>query len=172
MPVKVQVPPENVETIKNNKVTFVKNFSDIEDKYDFNFLVSLIESVGTPVDFKDNDNSFFKKVFQIKKLKGYVKDFNFIQDFLQKFFKYYPDDRDNCDIFFSFQSTSGLSHLDIEDVFIVGLEGEVMNKTFGEVLNYYTIHKGDMIYIPKGVQHKVIGLSPRVTLSVGFYGRK
>lgn len=172
MSLKIHITPENVETIKNNKVTFVENFTTIDDKYDFNFLFSLLESISIPIDFKGNDESFFKKVFQIKKLKGYVPGFNFIQDFLKQVFKFYPDDRDNCDIFFSFQSTSGNSHLDIEDVFIVGLEGQVMYKIFGEVSNYYTIKKGDMIYIPKGIQHKVIGLSPRITLSVGFYGRK
>ncbi len=172
MSVKIELPPENVKTIKNNKVTFVENFTNIDDKYDFNFLFSLLESISIPVGFKGIDEPFFKKVFQIKQLKGYIPGFKFIQDFLQQVFEFHSDDRDNCDIFFSFQSTSGNSHQDIEDVFIVGLEGQVMYKIFGEVSNYYTIKKGDMIYIPKGIQHKVIGLSPRITLSVGFYGRK
>ena len=172
MSLKIQLHPDNIKKIKSDKVTFVKNFTTIEDKYDFNFLFSLLELVSMPIEFKANDESLFKKVFQIRKIKSVVKDFNFVQDFLQKVVEYFPDNRDDCDIFFSFQSTTGNSHQDIEDVFIIGLEGEVIYKTFGETSDFHKIQKGDMIFIPKGIRHKVIGLSPRITLSIGFYGNK
>lgn len=170
MTVKINLLPEYVESIKNNKVTFVKNFSKIENRYDFNLLISFFERIDTPILVKSVEDSFFKQVFQIRDLESTFKDFKFFKSFLQQVFKYLPDDRDGCDIFFSFKSTAGSSHMDPEDVFIVGLEGVVTYKTFEEKTNYYEIHKGDLIYIPKGVQHKVIGMSPRITLSVGFNG--
>ena len=64
MSVKIELPPENVKTIKNNKVTFVENFTNIDDKYDFNFLFSLLESISIPVDFKGIDEPFLKKFFK------------------------------------------------------------------------------------------------------------
>jgi mannose-6-phosphate isomerase-like protein (cupin superfamily) len=172
MTVKINLLPEYVESIKNNKVTFVKNFSKIENRYDFNLLISFFERIDTPILVKSVEDSFFKQVFQIRDLESTFKDFKFFKSFLQQVFKYLPDDRDGCDIFFSFKSTAGSSHMDPEDVFIVGLEGVVTYKTFEEKTNYYEIHKGDLIYIPKGVQHKVIGMSPRITLFVGFNGNK
>tara|TARA_R110000737_G_scaffold302390_1_gene309492 strand:- start:13 stop:540 length:528 start_codon:yes stop_codon:yes gene_type:complete len=175
MTVKIDLLPEYVENIKNNKVTFIKNFSTIENKYDFNWLVSFFEKLDIPVLFKNNENNFFNKIFQIRKLENIFKDFKFLQSFLQQVFKYVPNNQegcDSCDIFFSFKSTSGTGHTDQEDVFIIGLEGLVTYKTFGEDTNYYEIQKGDLIYIPKGVHHKVISLSPRITLSIGFYGKK
>ena len=172
MTVKINLLPEYAESIKNNKVTLVKNFSKIENKYDFNLLISIFERIDTPIVFIGPEDSFFKKIFCIRNVESTFKDFKFFKSFLQQVFKYLPDNRDGCDIFFSFKSTAGLSHVDIEDVFIVGLEGVITYKTFGEKTNYYEIHKGDLIYIPKGVQHKVIGMSPRITLSVGFFGNK
>ena len=131
MTVKIDLLPEYVENIKNNKVTFIKNFSTIENKYDFNWLVSFFEKLDIPVLFKNNENSFFNKIFQIRKLENIFEDFKFLQSFLQQVFKYVPNNQEGCEI-----------------------------------------QKGDLIYIPKGVHHKVISLSPRITLSIGFYGKK
>ena len=169
----VDLLPEYVEDIKKNKVTLVKNFSKIEKEYDFNLLMSLFEKTDVPVTTKNNGaDDFFKTVFQIKKLENTFEDFKFVQGFLKQVFKYLPHNEDSCDIFFSFKSGSGLSHVDEEDVFIIGLNGVAVYKIFGEKTDYHEIHKGDLIYIPKGIRHKVIGLSPRITLSVGFFGAK
>jgi len=29
-----------------------------------------------------------------------------------------------------------------------------------------------MVFIPRGIKHKVIGLNPRIIASVGFYGKR
>ena len=74
--------------------------------------------------------------------------------------------------FFSFVSQVGNSHVDREDVFIIGLKGEVIYRVFGVEDKDYYLKKGDMIFIPKGIKHKVIGLSSRIVASIGFYGKR
>ena len=33
----------------------------------------------------------------------------------------------------------------------------------------YEINKGDMIFIPRNIYHKVVGITPRIIASVGFF---
>jgi len=174
--------PENIESIKNNKVTFVKNFATIENTYDLNLLFSFLEKLDIPVHYKKNnfepekekekEFNFLEKVFQISNVSHFFLDFQFLKSFLEQVFKYPAHPRDGTDIFFSLKSIAGISHEDIEDVFIIGLSGTVVYNVFQEETNHYEINKGDLIYIPKGIRHKVIGLSPRITLSIGFYNEK
>ncbi len=92
-------------------------------------------------------------------------------DFLSKLFKYERDARDEVDLFFSFVSQVGNSHIDEEDVFILGLKGKTIYRVFGNVDKDYMIEKGDIIFIPRGIKHKVIGLTSRIVASIGFYGK-
>ena len=171
MPLNISLNPKEKENIDKNKITFVKDFCKIETKYDFNLLTSFIEECEVPVLIKNN-NEFLKTVVQLRNLQDRFPDFKFIQSFLYQVFNYCLDKRDGCDIFFSLKSSAGISHVDEEDVFIIGLNGIIVYKTFGKNTDYFEIHKGDLIYIPKGVPHKVIGLSPRIILSVGFHGNR
>mgnify|MGYP003115723178 FL=1 len=93
-------------------------------------------------------------------------------NFLGDLFFYEKKENDGIDLFFSFVSQAGTPHWDEEDVFILGLQGEVMYKIFGIETKNYIVKKGDMIFIPKGLKHKVIALSPRIVASVGFWGNK
>jgi mannose-6-phosphate isomerase class I len=174
MSVDIFLLPEQKENINKNKTTFIKNFSKIKKEYDFNLLTSFIEKneVRTYIKNNPNENEFFTKVIQLTKLENLFPDFKLLQDFLRKVFKYSLNEKDGCDVFFSLKSSIGANHVDKEDVFIIGLNGVTIYKTFGEDIQYYQIHKGDLIYIPRGLPHKVIGLSPRVILSVGFFGNQ
>jgi|TARA_R100001460_G_scaffold714_2_gene3267 hypothetical protein len=180
MKIKADILPENIESIKNNKVTFVKNFATIKNIYDFNLLFSFLEKLDIPVNHKKNnfepekekEFNFLEKVFQISNVHYFFPDFQFLKSFLEQVFKYPNHPRDGCELFFGLKSMAGISHEDIEDVFIIGLDGTVVYKVFTEETKHYEINKGDLIYIPKGIRHKVVGLSPRITLSVGFYNEK
>ena len=66
----------------------------------------------------------------------------------------------------------GRSHIDEEDVFIIGLKGNVIYRVFDIQNKDYSIEEGDMIFIPKGLKHKVIGISPRIIASIGLYGER
>jgi mannose-6-phosphate isomerase-like protein (cupin superfamily) len=162
--------PELV-SIKENKVTLIKNFAFLERKYDFNLLSQLMEENALEVINKTSGGNL-KDVFQMFAVNNCLEEFTTFNDFLRRLLKYERDKKDAVDLFFSFVSQVGNTHVDIEDVFIIGLEGKTIYRVFDNINKDYTIEKGDMIFIPKGIKHKVIGLTPRIIASIGFYGKR
>ena len=158
-------------SIKENKVTLIKNFVTLERNYDFNLLSNLMEENECIINQKSNIGNL-KDVFQILKVSNTLKEFKTFFDFLSKLFKYERDARDEVDLFFSFVSQVGNTHVDIEDVFIMGLTGTTIYRVFDIINKDYHIEKGDMIFIPKGKKHKVLSMSPRIIASIGFYGKR
>ena len=162
---------QNLNDIKENKVTLVKNFISLERNYDFNLLSNLMEENDTAIIQKTNLGNL-KDVFQICKVSNWLQEFKILFDFLTKLFKYERDFRDEVDLFFSLVSQVGNSHIDTEDVFIIGLKGVTIYRIFDSENKNFYIKKGDMIFIPKSIKHKVIGLNPRIVASVGFFGKR
>ena len=113
-----------------------------------------------------------KDVFQIKSVSNTVDELKVFFDFLSKLFNYERDSKDEVDLFFSIVSQVGDAHVDTEDVFILGLSGLVLYRIYEEQNKDYYLEKGDMIFIPKGLKHKVIGINPRIIASIGFYGKR
>jgi len=159
-----------VNSIQKNKVTLIKNFVSLERNYDFNLLSQLLEENNLTINQKTQIQNL-KDVFQIYKVSNTLQEFKTFFDFLSKLFKYERDARDEVDLFFSFVSQVGNSHIDEEDVFILGLKGKTIYRVFGDVDKDYIIEKGDIIFIPRGIKHKVIGLTSRIVASIGFYGK-
>jgi len=162
---------EQINLIKNNKVTFIKNFVLLTREYDFNLISSLLEENDLKVQQKTTMGDL-KDVFQMIKVSNTLKEFKIFFDFLSKLFKYERDQADEVDLFFSLVSQVGTPHVDIEDVFIIGLKGTTIYRVFDIENKDYTIEKGNMIFIPKGIKHKVIGLTPRIIASFGFFGKR
>lgn len=160
-----------IQSIRENKVTFVKNFVSLDRPYDFNLISDLIEENNLQVISKSNYNSL-KDVFQIREVMNLLKEFKVLFDFLNKTFKYKHHEQNNIDLFLSFVSQAGIPHTDEEDVFIIGLNGNIIYKVFNSKIIDYKISKGDLIYIPRGVKHKVIGISPRIVMSIGFFSER
>tara|TARA_R100000388_G_C7172266_1_gene124507 strand:+ start:93 stop:608 length:516 start_codon:yes stop_codon:yes gene_type:complete len=159
---------EQVESIKNNKVTHVKNFVSLEREYDFNLISQFLEERDDGVLTK-TDMGNLRDVYQMKRVTDYLPEFRIFFDFLLKTFKYKPDARDAIELFFSFATQSGKPHKDIENVFIIGLKGKVIYRIFEGENADYEINKGDMIFIPRNIYHKVVGITPRIIASVGFF---
>ena len=155
-----------VNSIKQNKVTLIKNFIELHKIYDFNFISKTIEENDFVVESKTNLNNL-RNVFQIRNVIDTSQEFKTLFDFLSKLFKYQRDAKDSVDLFISFVSQVGRSHIDEEDVFIIGLKGNVIYRVFDIQNKDYSIEEGDMIFIPKGLKHKVIGISPRIIASSG-----
>ena len=161
----------NIELIKNNKICLIKNFVSLDKKYDFNFISDLLEKNQ----LKEVNKTFvgdLKDVFQIKSVSNTVDELKVFFDFLSKLFNYERDSKDEVDLFFSIVSQVGDAHVDTEDVFILGLSGLVLYRIYEEQNKDYYLEKGDMIFIPKGLKHKVIGINPRIIASIGFYGKR
>lgn len=160
-----------INLIKDNKVSFVNNFLSLERKYDFNLISILLEENELKVSQKTTIGNL-KDVFQIKNVSNSLKEFKTFFDFFSKLFKYSFHEKDEIDLFFSFVAQAGNPHIDTEDVFIIGLHGKTIYRIFDKENKDYEINKGDLIFIPKGTKHKVIGINPRVIASIGFYGNR
>ena len=162
---------QDLKDIQENKVTLVKNFASLTREYDFNLINNLMEENNLSISQKSNVGNL-KDVFQIHKVSNILEEFKIFFDFLTKLFKYERDLKDEVDLFFSLVSQVGNSHVDTEDVFIIGLKGKIIYRVFDFENKDYSIEKGDMIFIPKGIKHKAIGINPRIIVSIGFYGKR
>lgn len=161
----------DVTSIKKNKVTLIKNFASLTREYDFNLLSILMEENECIITQKSTVGNL-KDVFQMVKVSNSLQEFKTFFDFLSKLFKYERDPKDEVDLFFSFVSQVGSAHVDVEDVFIIGLQGKVIYRVFDTETKDYVVEKGDMIFIPNGKKHKVLSMSPRIIASIGFYGKR
>jgi len=157
--------------IKENKVCLIKNFVSLENEYDFNFISKLIEENNLIVGSKSTIGNL-RDILQIYKVSNCLKQFKTFFDFLRKMFKYSFDERDEVDLFLSFTSQVGNAHVDTEDVFILGLKGNSIYRVYDIKNKDYQINKGDLIFIPRGIKHKVISLTPRINASIGFHGKR
>ena len=162
---------QDIKDIQENKVTLVKNFASLTREYDFNLLSNLMEENECRISQKSNIGNL-KDVFQIHSISNTLEEFKIFFDFLSKLLKYERDSRDEVDLFFSLVSQAGITHVDIEDVFIIGLKGTTIYRVFDSENKDYCIEKGDMIFIPKSIKHKVISLNPRIVASAGFFGER
>ena len=161
--------PSHIKSILEKKPTFIEGFTILQEKYDFNFLSSFIDSNSILV--LNKKNGIFETIWQAKNVHHHDKNLFVFFDFLKKTFKYMSDIKDGVDIFFSFTSQTGGAHKDIEDVFLLGLEGTTIYRDTLIQKDYY-VNKGDLLFFPKQRQHKAISLTPRLILSMGFYGGK
>jgi mannose-6-phosphate isomerase-like protein (cupin superfamily) len=162
---------DQVNLIKENKICHIKDFVLLERQYDFNLISLLLEENDLKVASKSNIGNL-KDIFQIYKVSNCLKEFKTFFDFLSKLFKYERDPRDEVDLFFSLASQVGSPHKDEEDVFIIALSGKIIYRIFDIKNKDYEMNKGDLIFIPKNIKHKVIGITPRIIASIGFYGKK
>ena len=162
-----------LESIKDKQITFVKNFIQLKTNYDFNFISKLLEENDTLSSCyrPANDNApVLEKNFQIKGVGNLSLELYGIFNYFKKIIKYSDHIKDNVDLFFSFVPAVGNTHMDPEDVYIIGLHGKTMYKIYDKNKIDYEINKGDLIFIPKGNKHRAVALTPRIIASIGFHG--
>ena len=159
---------EQIESIQNREVTYVKNFALLEREYDFNLISKILEEQDSRVLTKTNMGSL-RDVYQMLNVTNYLQEFRIFFDFLLKTFKFNTDSRNGVELYFNFTAQVGAVHDDIENVFIMGLKGKTVYRVYDTNNIDYEINKGDMIFIPPGIRHKVIAMTPRIIASIGFY---
>ena len=162
---------KNIKNIKNKKITYIKNFTSITDIYDFNKISNLVDSYSLNVIFKPGQANYFDSIWQLRDIHKFDNQFFILIDLFRKIFNYTTDIKDGVDLFFSFVTNTGGSHVDEEDVFLIGLHGKTIYRVI-ETNKDYCLQKGDLLHIPKGNRHKAISATPRSIASVGFYGGK
>ena len=162
----------NIKSILNKKPTFIKKFTSLDQEYDFNFLTKFLDDNPILVhNKKTNIDNSFPVIWQARHTHSYNISFFTFLDFFKKTFKYTNDMNDGVDLFFSFVALTGGSHVDTEDVFLIGLHGQTMYQDISTGKNYI-IEKWDLLFFPKQNSHRAISLTPRIILSVGFFGGK
>lgn len=169
--INVSLDQQDLNSIKNKKVTLVKNFVSFDKNYDFNLVLDFLEKSDFDINCMGAAN-FFKSNFQVKKIENNFPNFIFLMNFIRKALNYKSTPEDEVDFFFSFKSNSGLSHRDREDVFIISLYGKTIYKILDDTNKIFLLEKGDMLHIPKNILHKVVSLSERIVISIGFFGEK
>jgi len=151
---------QNTLRIKNRKLTHVENFLEVTKDYDFNWLSKLLD-----------EKQLYSNCFN-KPLSKHDKLFTIFHDFVFKLGDYTFDEKDRMDLFISFETSVGPSHTEKEDVFILGLFGKTLYRVWkDDVSTEVLINKGDMIYIPSGVLHKSISITPRIITSLGLWSK-
>ena len=155
---------DNFKKIKDQKTTYIKNFTDLQINYDFNFLIEFLDHYTCHVDHGGS----YDKTWSAP-LDGSYSSLDYILNFLRTTFQYNFNKEDGCRVFFSFVSNSGPSHVDREDVFLLGLHGKTIYKV---EKNFYEIEKGDLLFVTRGDRHKAISVTPRIIASFGFFGGK
>ena len=158
---------KNIDSIRNRQITFVKNFSS-DEFYDMNKLTTFIDNYGINVLCHPQNQNFFSQVFQIKRINEF--DFNaaIIKDFFQKTFEYQDYMENGVDIFFSLIANTGPSHVDKEDVFLLGSYGKTIYRIIPDGIDF-SINKGDLLFIPGGIRHRSFSNTPRAVISIGFF---
>lgn len=134
----------------------VKVFKKVNDfKIDFNTLSSLIDV------FPDNAST--------KGLRVKIKPVNTVQiedlrSQIKSSLKYNLLD---CDIYASLSAfhAGTNQHVDQESVFILNCCGKVCYNIYEEEIHSYIIEEQDAIFIPSGVVHSAVPLTPRISLS-------
>ena len=157
----------NHKSILNRKITFIKNFVT-DDLYDMNKLTTFIDDYSIDILCLAQHEKFYRQILQIRNINNFDSNAAVIQDFLQKTFKYKDHDENGVDIFFSLVANTGSSHVDREDVFLLGSHGKTTYRIIPDAIDYQ-ITKGDLLYIPRGVRHRSFSNTPRAVISIGFF---
>ena len=148
-----------------------KNFSTLNGlNFDFNGLSLFLDNYNLSTEIASNFiNSYIvEAVYQVKGVNT-TPEFSQINSEIGA--KFNPDQKpSDLDLFFSMVSGSkSITHHDPYSVFILNLTGRVFYKVGAED---FELNSGDLLVIPKGVTHKAIGLTPRITLSYAFFGNE
>ena len=77
---------QEIDSIRDNKVTYIKNFVDLKKQYDFNLLSRLVEETDAETKVKaKNLTDVMRGVYQMKNIKSHFKEFVTFFDFLKNY---------------------------------------------------------------------------------------
>lgn len=146
-----------------------KEYLTDENIFNFNDLALLLTEnelpshISTPLESQDQ---LMESYFQVRNVH-LTDTFSSLHSTLDDQFNTENLTSDS-DIFFSYvKGKTGLAHKDPYDVCVVNLLGQCIYKIGDDVS---VLNKGDLLYIPSGVEHFCATIEPRITLSYGVRG--
>ncbi len=166
--------PQFIDFFKNNfypkSVVHFKNVVNYQNRFYFEDLFRLLELSNFRCEIKHhealglNHKDIFSHVFEIFNIRGAPK-INPLHHELCHLFKKNPTDKNfRPDIFTSFKGSIGNTHIDHEDVFIIGLCGTTYYN-IPSLSSVYEVQEGDAIYIPKKTAHAAHSFTKRIVVS-------
>ena len=144
-----------------------KNFLQFKKELDFNKLSKLMaeNNFQSRIMSANPENYLLDSIFQIRNIQDevfFTEMFNQMNSMFNK-----DNRRTTLDLFFSFaRGARGDNHKDQESVNILGAYGRTMYFINNKEI---VLEKGDRLFINKGVEHRAIGLTPRIILSFGIF---
>lgn len=171
---------DQIQSIKDRKLTYVKNFTVFDPPFDLNYLGEFIHRYGdvstmwrnNPRDRYQPQTAYqLNENFTLRNLEDRSYFYPYIHFLNNLFLLPTAHKPTNCYTHISFSSLSGPPHMDAEDVFIIGMHGTTIIQTLPEKENFF-IEVGDLIYLPIFKEHKGIPLTPRIVMSVGMYNHR
>lgn len=135
--------------------------------FDFNELTKLLSSghYQSLQSSKYLDNYILQGTVVLKDVHTYEKFHNLINKVINHFNLF--NKKITVDLYLGF--TPGASsniHKDKESVYLYNLQGEVIYTVNNEK---YVLKEKDLLYVPANVIHQAIGITSRITLSLGVY---
>ena len=166
--------PEFLDFFKKNfnpkSVVHFKNVVDYKDRFSFEDLFRLLELSNFRCEIKHHEalglnyKDIFSHVFEIFNIRGAPKINPLHHELCRLFNKNLADKDFRPDIFTSFKGTIGNTHIDHEDVLIVGLCG-VTYYNIPSLSSVYEVRESDAIYIPKRTAHAAQSFNKRIVVS-------
>jgi|694.fasta_scaffold141580_2 hypothetical protein len=160
-------------------LSVIHNAIDVESKWE-----NFINLINVSVIFKseDNNDSNIKKKYsrmgltrfydKLTMVIDYAEKFNYLSNDLEKIKKYleensnYKMERSLAVISFTNSEKSTGRHSDEHDILYVQCIGTVMWKIWEEEKEKtFILNKGDCIFVKKNIEHEVLSITPRASLS-------
>lgn len=94
-----------------------------------------------------------------------------LNEYIDKFKEIHSNQYENCFTVISFTNAEPTTnkHSDPVDVFYLqGIGSVVWNIYSNDVIEEHTLSPGDVIFVPSGIDHEILSLSPRAAISFMF----
>jgi len=136
------------------------NLGSFELQFNFDSMFQLW-SMNNNLDFKMQNGPFMGQIMNINNISIFKNYLNYMNQNLLDYFKI-----GKLDFFYSLKGMVGTSHVDEEDVIILGIK----NVTYYHIDNIdLKIEPGDVLYIPQGFRHHSFSARERIVLSLSLW---
>ena len=148
-----------------DKVQYFPNFCNFENYLDFNTFAFLCDKLEESVTIEQHGKLKIELFEKTSLGQAVIKELTNCFDLANK----------KIDLhLYGSLIKKGLTynHFDKEDVLLIGAFGKVVYNIYASELGKFdsiTLEQGDLLVVPKNVEHSAIPLCPRIVISVGIY---
>lgn len=156
-------PEHKIKKFDFSKVIHIKKYCGFSFLIDFNILSLLADRTEDNVEYRSDGR------IKIKNFHIFYPGQQLIEVLKSQFD--FECKKLDIDVYASFTKKAiTTNHLDVESVILIPTHGKTIYNTYEDDLNHfksYMVEPGDLLVIPKNVQHSAIPLCPRIVMSLG-----